>query len=659
MTIASKTGNQVHRSLPTIFAVGSSLVTIPASAIELGEMTVQSRLGQPLRASIAYALAPNERLSDYCVSLRPGASVSGLPGIGAATVKVSNGVFMLAGKTPVREPMISAHIVVNCPNAANISREYLAFVDPLAPAYDKPVVTQQATPVAEPVPVAAAAIQRPVASVRTKVADKDISSSTQYLVKTGDTLSEIASRIDDRPIGLWPAVNAIFAANPDAFINNDPNKLKAGSRLTIPDFGASNSVESNVVSTVVSNTVAAPTESAAAQAVTSIQEPAAGSASAYEAAVSAPVSEPSALPELGSQPVMLGESETYEPEAGDAVEPPVLQQSETVIIDADLEGPVSTSETPNVTTAIITTRDSSASGSASNTWLLWLAGSGVALIIGLLMFGRRFRGNSVPAPTAPHADQEYGHRRSDSESSETENKEVPAVNYNLPDDSPTEENLVLDADLVMGTGLTAGSSADFTQDIGYDTATELDLELPFEPVTPVNTATDILPPLRVDESSILKNEVLPEEDDYDMSVVIDATKMPLPDDITEHDLKAVELATDDNSVVTEQYTINEEAGFQVLEQDYEDELTATQALNEEIARAALELTTEAGQASDDDATAEMPMATVTELDMTSQMPAQNDENADPGETSLNETLTAKEAGDDDTTEMPIGAGKAS
>jgi Tfp pilus assembly protein FimV len=77
VTIAPKNTSLTQRSLPAIFAMGSTLAAIPASAIELGELTVQSRLGQPLRASIAYALAPNEQLSDYCVTLRPGASLSG------------------------------------------------------------------------------------------------------------------------------------------------------------------------------------------------------------------------------------------------------------------------------------------------------------------------------------------------------------------------------------------------------------------------------------------------------------------------------------------------------------------------------------------------------------------------------------------------------
>lgn len=649
MTIASNNTNLTQRSLPAIFAMGSTLAAIPASAIELGDLTVQSRLGQPLRASIAYALAPNEQLSDYCVTLRPGASLSGLPNFGAATVSIANGVIMLAGKTPVREPMISAHIVVNCPYTANISREYLLFIDPLAPAYDNPAVTQQVNTAAAPVAVAAEAIQRPVATVTNRVVDKDIAVATRYRVQSGDTLSTIVARIQDRPVGLWPAVNAIFAANPEAFVNNDVNKLKAGSWLTIPDFSQDVSAES----------VSAPAAPAAVAETGSLTSPAVSADSS--AANIAPVqAAPSVTAELSPEPVLLDDLESYEPQIMEVVEP-APQQSANVIIDADLAGPETTSESPNVTTAMITTNSNSADGSASSSWLLWLAGSGVALILGLLMFGRRFRGESIPAPSAPQADQPHHRRASDNETTATESIAAVDVDFDLSDDSPTEENLILDADLIMGTGLAAGSSSEVTQDFGYAAATELDVELPFEPIAPVDDATDILPPMRIEESSILESEVFAEEDDYDMSVMVDATKMPLPDDITERDLKAFEVDTDDESMVLEQYTINKEVDFQVLEQDYEDELTATQALNEEITRAAAELVAAQKRQDipEDDATTEMPLATVTELDITAQMPIQNDAISDPDATGVNEAIAANDADDDETAEMPIESGKVS
>jgi hypothetical protein len=179
----------------------------------------------------------------------------------------------------------------------------------------------------------------------------------------------------------------------------------------------------------------------------------------------------------------------------------------------------------------------------------------------------------------------------------------------------------------------------------------------------------MLPPLRTDEHSILESEVLPEDDDYDMSVIVDATKMPLHEDVTERDLKAVEVNTEDETQIVQSYTINKQVDYQVLEQDYEDELTATQALNQEIARAAAELTDHmeiAVDGKDGDETTALPLATVTELDVTAQMPARNEELSDDDDTGVNEALTVnmelndetvEMAPNDETVEMPVKTGK--
>ena len=637
------------RCLPAIVAVGGSLAILPASALELGELIVQSRLGQPLRASIAYALAPSEQLSDYCVTMRPGPSVSGLPGFGPATVRLSNGVILLTGTTPVREPMVSAHVVVNCPYSANLSREYLLFIDPLTSAsasvYQETTLTQQASPQAEPVVVAPAAVRRPVV--------KDIGTSTRYQVQAGESLSEIAARIQNPPIGLWPAVNAIFAANPSAFANNDPNNLKAGSWLSIPSFDGNAPVVADV------EAVEAVTEVASADAI----------AEAYADSYALPVATETAVTEE-AQLVVEAQPDASDASATEVVLDDLADSGVTagnlqpgdIILDTELPGPTSSSSSPNVPIAIISTSAANDNGAASTSWLAWLAGSGIAIILGLLMLGRRLRGKSDTSPAAPLVDRHPQRRFSDTNSTDTESVEASGVDYNITDESPTEENLILDADLDMGTGLSESSDSNISQDFGFAATTELDIELPFEPVIEASDETDMLPPLRTDELSILDSEVLPgaedDDDDYDMSVIIDATKMPQSDDVTERDLRAVEVATNDASMIAQNYTINKEVDYQVLEQDYEDEMTATQALNLEIARAAADLTASMDVEDDDsvgDETTALPLATVIELDVTAQMPAQNDEISGLDDTGVNETVTVKT--DDETVEMPVETGK--
>ena len=157
---------------------------------------------------------------------------------------------------------------------------------------------------------------------------------------------------------------------------------------------------------------------------------------------------------------------------------------------------------------------------------------------------------------------------------------VADVDYGISDDSPTQENLALDADLFTGQGLAEGSDMDIVEDFGFGAATNIDIELPFE---------------QQQMESILDSEILPEDDDYDMSVIIDATKMPQPEDVTERDLQAIPVTSGDDSLISGGYTISKEVDFDILEEDYDD-----YSIDEPVI---LTLDTP-----DNDETAEMPVA---------------------------------------------------
>ena len=69
--------------------------------------------------------------------------------------------------------------------------------------------------------------------------------------------------------------------------------------------------------------------------------------------------------------------------------------NETIVIpDTALVGPETLSTSPNVTTAVVQQRIEPATSS----WMLWLAGSGVAIILALLLFGRSLRSRFGSAP---------------------------------------------------------------------------------------------------------------------------------------------------------------------------------------------------------------------------------------------------------------------
>lgn len=668
----SRIATRAQKTLLPLVAVGGSLAGLPASALELGDLTVQSRLGQPLRASIAFALAPNERLTSSCVTLGTGAPASGLPGIGRATISITNGNIVLTGNSAMREPMVAAQVVVDCAYTANLSREYMLFIDPASSAQDEPatVPAAAATPVAAVRRSAPAAAQPATATTRrapaARTANREpIGKSTRYRVQPGESLSRIAERIENRPVGLWPAVNAIFDANPDAFMGNDPNRLKAGSWLTIPSFDGSEPVISVAATSNVAPTqsVAAeesfvPTESPAEQTVTPIET------TTETATVETPemVATETATT-IGDTTSDLSPGDLVIDADNPFVDGRDTTSETTVIPDTELAGPTTRSASPNVPTAVINTGGQTTTASTTS-WLLWLAGGGIAIIIGLLLFGRLMRGRPGEDAIADHP----ARRATDAATG----SHAAIADYDLDDDSPTEENLALDADLDVGTGLGASGDMEVASDFGFASPTEIDIELPFEPEASIPASddtndTNMISPLHSDEHTILESEVLPDDDNYDLSVILDATKMPQPDDITARDFQAIEVTPDEDTGVTDAYTINDEVELNILEQDYEDELSATQALNVEIRRAAADLAKDLDEANASDETAagptvEMPpLASVTELDITAQMPGRDENTDDADETGIHEAATVEMPladNDDETTEMEVDSGKS-
>jgi hypothetical protein len=645
----------VTRTLLPIVAIGGGFVVTPAAALELGEATVQSHLGQPLRASIAYALAPNEMLSNTCVSIGGGRSTGGLPGIGTSSIRITERAIVITGESVVREPMLGTRVTINCPYTPNLSREYMLFVDPAVPA---PVsgVASAAAP-------AATVTTAPVAprAARPAVTAAPVELSTRIQVQPGESLSEIASRIRNCPVGLWPAVNAIFAANPDAFIDNDPNKLKAGSWLSIPSFDGTEPVVVDAAPTS-----AVPTETTADNVVDTVD------GGVYEPPILEEIAEPETAKTTATESTAAestASGSTNELRPGDVIldssnpyVAPATAVTETVVIpDTQLPGPETASASPNVPTAIVST----GARSESTSLYTWLIGGGLAIIAVLVLFGRRVRDRFGSTPVGAAASTIPLREGTDTVDAQD--------NYDIDDDSPTEENLALDADLVLGTGLAEGTDMDVAPDFGFASTTELDIELPFEPEQPVsdNETDVILAPSATRVESILESEVLPEDDDYDMSVIMDATQMPRPEDVTERDLKAVPVGSTDETLISDNYTISKEVDYDILEEDYEEELTATQALNEEISRAAAELSSNLEETVSDDETSALPRATVTELDVTAQLPAHEGETVemelsrDPNDTAAvtvnlptdDETAEMPVANDDDTAEMQLEGGK--
>lgn len=221
---------RVSRATPLAAAIAALLANGSALALSLGPIEVNSALGEPLRAELPLGVAPGERVTPDCFRLTTDASAGSRGGLPyeASVQLLGNGParrLAITGRTPLREPLLDLVIAVDCAGAPRMERGYTLMLSPRSqPAQRAP----SPTTAAETLPARA---QAPAAVTRP---DNPLRAGERYRVRPGDTLSTIAQRVSDRELSIRAQAEAIFAANPDAFIGADPNRLRAGAQLQIP-----------------------------------------------------------------------------------------------------------------------------------------------------------------------------------------------------------------------------------------------------------------------------------------------------------------------------------------------------------------------------------------------------------------------------------------
>jgi hypothetical protein len=676
---------QARDLLPVLVAVGGvcGLAITPASALELGEITIESSLGQPLRASIAYALNPNEQLYDFCIYLRPGAIDAAIPSVSRARVSITDGAIILTGTTAIRDPLLNVRVAVDCPYTPNLVREYTLIVDPVLPdSGTRFAASGNVVPVAKPQtaarPARAASAASAAATRSTPGTAPPISASTEYRVRTGDSISSIAARIEGRTIGLWPAINALVAANPDAFVDNDANRLMAGSVLTIPnmygDFTAPEIPATPTVAEFVETEIVVPT--APVEDIPTVESPLPVFEPVTESVDSAtefaPVEPVVVVDITATDDVVVEERAVVD---GTIVVPakPELRPGDVIVSPlAATSSDVAVVQAPSVSSG------NAATSATSGAWsrLIWLGGSGITLILGLLFFGRtlrqRFGSIAVGAAQVPAIEPE--------EEPTVTNPLINDVDFEFEfDDAIPADAISLDADLDAGTGLQDNAEMDVAQDFGFSATGQVENKIDHEITEeaarePEEQPTDIIQPShRIEESSILESEVISDDEDYDMSMIVDATKQSLDEfDATAKDLHAVQVKSGgDGEYMVSDDTLNRDVDLEILEQDYQEEFTATQALNQEIEKAAAELALRMHDM--DEAVAETP-ALEDDLELTAEMPARPkdlditaeltanismDIEAVNDDEVIDEHITSKMvvAGSDITVEMQVESGK--
>jgi pilus assembly protein FimV len=227
-----------------------------ADAAGLGRMNVLSQLGQPFSAEIELVNVTKEELATLGVRLASPeayrtANLQYNPALNGLRLVIDRRPdgrpFIRAiSSRPVAEPFLDLLVEVAW-QSGRIVREYTALLDPPgletpAAAITAPVV--QAAPATKaPAPAAVAPAAAPTAAPAQKSAPVAAVSAapsrpitgSEYAVKPGDTLGQIAAGMRPEGISLDQMMIGLLRANPDAFINNNINLVRAGKILKAPE----------------------------------------------------------------------------------------------------------------------------------------------------------------------------------------------------------------------------------------------------------------------------------------------------------------------------------------------------------------------------------------------------------------------------------------
>ena len=234
-------------------------------ALGLGRLSVQSTLGETLRAEIdVTSLTPEEAANLKVRIASPDAYRSAgieynavLPSAQATLLRRPDGraFLRLTSDKIVQEPFVDVILELSW-SSGRLVREYTLLFDPpsdralaAAPAYapeasTAPVVSAPA-PASPPSPKPRAAAApapapapAPAAERAPKPADtaaaSQASSADEYRVRSGDTLTGVAAKTRRAGVSLDQMLVSLYRTNPQAFIENNMNRLKSGAVLAVP-----------------------------------------------------------------------------------------------------------------------------------------------------------------------------------------------------------------------------------------------------------------------------------------------------------------------------------------------------------------------------------------------------------------------------------------
>ena len=249
-----------HLIASLIFSLLAGSATQHVWAAGLGRLTVLSGLGQPLRAEVDITSLNKEEEASLSVRLASAeafrnANIDASPVLSSVRFTIDNApsgrkIVRITSSLPVSEPFLDLLLELNW-NTGKLVREYTVLLDP--PGTKLPPVETSVPSVAispSIVPSITPPVRTQTPSSRTATPKPSSSSpdsgstgaAGDYTVKAGDSLGKIARQTAPAGVNLDQMLVSLYRANPDAFINRNMNRLKAGVVLRVPDAASASAV---------------------------------------------------------------------------------------------------------------------------------------------------------------------------------------------------------------------------------------------------------------------------------------------------------------------------------------------------------------------------------------------------------------------------------
>ena len=250
--------------------VSTALTTTDASALVLGNLTVRSSLGESLDAEIALPQASTAELNSLAAQIASAETFQAQGLDYSATAKAiqvqvqrnadGTASLRLSSSAPIQDPFVDLVLETQW-NTGRMVRSYTLLLDPptaqrapvtptaapqVAPAPAPVSVTGRsyqssgsqpqriAAPAAttQPAPVAPTQRQAPAATSTPKPSATTNTGTTT--VRTGDTAGRIANANRPAGVSLDQMLVAMLRSNPEAFINGNVNRIRAGAVVQMP-----------------------------------------------------------------------------------------------------------------------------------------------------------------------------------------------------------------------------------------------------------------------------------------------------------------------------------------------------------------------------------------------------------------------------------------